>query len=241
MSDEKPFYAPDRGPQPPRQPKPGEKLFEFIRASDRAPMSCELRFHGESYGWEVQFFERGEFFGGSGAFLTKALAIQFAEQERKAFERGSEIRRPERNHTIWARGDAVVLASDCVVVRSGCGLPLALVTRRPAEAHDSRECHGRRSLVERTVFVQPGDTSHSGRRLAGNCRTNHPPRRPRSLRGKHVRSREAVWRDPTCCFQLEEPIGIKPLRIASLPLSEPGKHRVPGEVAGPFVPEQIAP
>jgi hypothetical protein len=24
-------------------------------------MSCELRFHGESYGWEAQFFERGEF------------------------------------------------------------------------------------------------------------------------------------------------------------------------------------
>ena len=29
---------------------PGEPLFEFVRASDRAPMSCELRFHGESYG-----------------------------------------------------------------------------------------------------------------------------------------------------------------------------------------------
>jgi len=32
-----------------RQPKPGEVLFEFVRASDRAPMSCELRFHGESH------------------------------------------------------------------------------------------------------------------------------------------------------------------------------------------------
>ena len=36
---------------------------------------------------EVQFFERGEFFGGRGAFPTKKLAIQFAEEERKAFER----------------------------------------------------------------------------------------------------------------------------------------------------------
>jgi len=34
-------------------PKGPELLFEFVRASDRAPMSCELRFHGESYGWEV--------------------------------------------------------------------------------------------------------------------------------------------------------------------------------------------
>jgi len=41
------------------------------------------RFHGESYGWEVQFFERGEFFGGRGAFATRTLAIQFAEEERK--------------------------------------------------------------------------------------------------------------------------------------------------------------
>ena len=40
---------------PPRVPRPGERLFEFVRASDKAPMSCELRFHGESYGWEAQF------------------------------------------------------------------------------------------------------------------------------------------------------------------------------------------
>ena len=34
-----------------RQPKPGEQLFECVRASDRAPMPCELRFHGESWGY----------------------------------------------------------------------------------------------------------------------------------------------------------------------------------------------
>jgi hypothetical protein len=28
---------------------PGELLFEFVRASDEAPMACELRFHEESY------------------------------------------------------------------------------------------------------------------------------------------------------------------------------------------------
>jgi hypothetical protein len=49
-------------PPTPAQPKPGELLFEFVRPRDRAVIRCELRFHGESYGWEVQFFE------GSGAF-----------------------------------------------------------------------------------------------------------------------------------------------------------------------------
>lgn len=51
-------------PPPPRQSQLGELLFEFLRASDRAPMSCELRFHGESWGWEAQFYERGEFWYG---------------------------------------------------------------------------------------------------------------------------------------------------------------------------------
>jgi hypothetical protein len=70
---------------PARQPKPGELLFAFVRASDRAPMSCELRFHGESYGWDAQFYERGEILIGR-RFQTKGLAIQWAEEERKAAE-----------------------------------------------------------------------------------------------------------------------------------------------------------
>jgi hypothetical protein len=31
-----PFYAPGRKPPPPRQPQPGEVLFEFVRESDDA-------------------------------------------------------------------------------------------------------------------------------------------------------------------------------------------------------------
>jgi hypothetical protein len=54
MTDE-PFYSPKYTPPPPRVAKPGELLFEFVRASDRAPMSCELRSLGESFGWEAQF------------------------------------------------------------------------------------------------------------------------------------------------------------------------------------------
>jgi hypothetical protein len=73
-------------PPPLRKAQPGEVLFEFVRASDRAPMSCELRFNGESYGWEAQFFERGELVISRGGFVLRALAIQWAEHERKAME-----------------------------------------------------------------------------------------------------------------------------------------------------------
>lgn len=87
MTDD-PFYAPNRLPVP-RQSTPGElAVREFVRASDRAPTSCEVRFHGESYGCDVQFFERGEFLFRRGAFVMRAQAMEWAEAERKAFEKG---------------------------------------------------------------------------------------------------------------------------------------------------------
>jgi len=67
---------------PPRQPKPGELLFEFQRASDKRILRAELRFNGESYRWEVQFLEGGDLVYGRGAFTTRALAVQWAEIER---------------------------------------------------------------------------------------------------------------------------------------------------------------
>jgi hypothetical protein len=78
-------------PPAPQQPTAGQRLFEFTRASDRAPMMCELRGHGE-FGWEVQFLERGELLY-SRRFDTRALAIQWAELERAALEE-AESRRP---------------------------------------------------------------------------------------------------------------------------------------------------
>ena len=41
-----PFYVPNRRPDPPRQPKPGELLFTCTRASDDQTIRCELRDHG---------------------------------------------------------------------------------------------------------------------------------------------------------------------------------------------------
>lgn len=70
-----------------RLAKPGEHLFAFVRVDDRAPMSCELRCHGESFGWEAQFLKRGELFYSRGAFPTRELAIAWAEQERVVMER----------------------------------------------------------------------------------------------------------------------------------------------------------
>ena len=67
-------------------PKPTELLFEFIRASDQSPIRCELRFNGESYGWEARFMDRGELWYSRGAFPLKELAIQFAWVERMAME-----------------------------------------------------------------------------------------------------------------------------------------------------------
>ena len=73
-------------PRPPaRLPRPGEPLFAFVRASDQAPMACELRFHGESWGWEAQFFDRGEFLIGR-RFDTRNQALQWAELERQAID-----------------------------------------------------------------------------------------------------------------------------------------------------------
>jgi hypothetical protein len=45
-----------------------------------------VRFHGESYGWEAQFFERGELVYSRGAFVTRAC-IGVAQLQRDAMER----------------------------------------------------------------------------------------------------------------------------------------------------------
>src|SRR5438034_8840712 len=58
MSD-KPFYAPDRGPLPSRQPAPGEEVWRLPHG-DRV-QSCELRnAERADAGWDVLVRENGE-------------------------------------------------------------------------------------------------------------------------------------------------------------------------------------
>ena len=80
-----PFYSPNYKPSP-RAPKPGELLFEFVREQDHKHFRCELRFHGESYGWEAQFLEGGQLVLAHGGFATRAGAVHWADRERRAIE-----------------------------------------------------------------------------------------------------------------------------------------------------------
>jgi hypothetical protein len=67
--------------------RPVIELFQFVRASDRARMSCVVRFHDNAFGWEVRFFDCNVFIFGRGAFPTRALAIQWALAERDTLQR----------------------------------------------------------------------------------------------------------------------------------------------------------
>ena len=48
--------------------------------------SCELRFHGESYGWEAQILRDGELFDGQ-RFILRDMAEAWAEAERQFLEK----------------------------------------------------------------------------------------------------------------------------------------------------------
>jgi hypothetical protein len=50
--------------------------------------SADLRFRGESYGWEAQILRDGELSFGHRAFVTRAAAVVWAEEQRKESERG---------------------------------------------------------------------------------------------------------------------------------------------------------
>ena len=90
MSDE-PFYAPNRPPPAPRVRQPGEHVFEFVRASDRAPISCELRWHGGGFGWEAQFFESGELLTARDGFDTRALACNEPSRNERRSSKASAM------------------------------------------------------------------------------------------------------------------------------------------------------
>jgi hypothetical protein len=81
MNDDQPFYAPDRKPLAPRQPKPGEHLWSIRKDGQR--LDCELRDHGA---WEL----RCKCIGGD-QFLygrrwpTRALTLEEADVQNSAY------------------------------------------------------------------------------------------------------------------------------------------------------------
>ena len=89
------FSKPNQPPAPSRQPQHGEPLFEFLHGHDR--YLCELRDYGETYGVEAQFWKNEAFFYGrrfdarlDQTRTPRALAVQWAEEERKAIEKGGK-------------------------------------------------------------------------------------------------------------------------------------------------------
>lgn len=84
VSDD-PFYRPSHRAPAPRQPKPGEPLWNLPH--EHVAWSCDLRFHGESYGWETQILGEEELAIGW-RFDLRRLAEQWAEEERQHIENG---------------------------------------------------------------------------------------------------------------------------------------------------------
>ena len=74
------WYKPYRSPAPPRQSKHGEHIWTLRRNGRR--VDCELRFHGESYGWECQCLHDGELAYGQRYVLHQA-ALEEAEAQRQ--------------------------------------------------------------------------------------------------------------------------------------------------------------
>ena len=62
-----------------RQPKSGEQIWS-LRKNGRQN-DCELRFHGESYGWEVQWLHDGVLAYGQ-RYVLKDGALREAEAQR---------------------------------------------------------------------------------------------------------------------------------------------------------------
>ena len=77
---DEPFYKPNRTPRPQRKPVPGEFLWELRRGP--ASWSGELRFHGDSYGWETQILRDGELVIGR-RFPVREQAVDWAEKQRQ--------------------------------------------------------------------------------------------------------------------------------------------------------------
>jgi hypothetical protein len=77
-------FAPHRAEAGARATKSGERLFDFVRGWNGAPISCELLDNRQ--GIVVRFLERGQVYCRRAGFPTRELAVRWAEAERKAME-----------------------------------------------------------------------------------------------------------------------------------------------------------
>jgi hypothetical protein len=82
MSDDQPFTTPGLKPRAPVPARVGEPVWTLRK--DHHQFDCELRTHGP-YGVEVQLWRDLKFFAGR-TFPTRELALQWAEEERKALQ-----------------------------------------------------------------------------------------------------------------------------------------------------------
>jgi hypothetical protein len=77
----------------PRQPAPGEVLWEFVRRRDRRRFRGLVRYDHDAACWEAQFFKNDVLFVTHGAFATEADAKQYAARVRTIIERPTPARR----------------------------------------------------------------------------------------------------------------------------------------------------
>ena len=75
------WYSPNAPQRQARQPNPGQHVWSLRKAGQQ--IDCELRFHGESYGWECQFLHDGVLAYGQRFLLhERALAEAKAQRQR---------------------------------------------------------------------------------------------------------------------------------------------------------------
>jgi hypothetical protein len=81
MSDARPHDAAD---SPEGSNVPRRRIWTII--VDRVEWSCEVRFHGETYGWDVRLLRENEFFAAH-RFPLREQAERWAFEQRRDAER----------------------------------------------------------------------------------------------------------------------------------------------------------
>ena len=82
------WYKPNPAPRPTRQPVPGEHLWSLRKNGKQ--IDCELRFHGESYGWECQCLHDGELAYGQRFGLREGAVAEAEARRQRLAEDGWE-------------------------------------------------------------------------------------------------------------------------------------------------------